>query len=145
MLADPCTPGDNPDVQQVEVPESAQFCIPSDGNVEGGAQLDGAVHACRCGGAVGGVNGVGDVAGSVYLSAQELEEGVRFPVDASGQLYLLHHLVGTVVELLFCGDDAEQVDDKCQQQYSDEDEYHCAEVVGFSVVVFQQLFHIGCF
>ena len=145
MFADACPSGNNPDVDQVEVPESSQPCIPGDGNVEGVAQLDGTVHAGRCGGAVGGINGVGDVACPVYLSAQELEEGVRFSVDSSRQLDLLHHLVGTVVKLLLCGDDAEQVDDECQQQYGDEDEYHRAEVVGFSAVVCQQLFHSVCF
>ena len=73
MLADTCSSGDNPDVDQVEVPEAAYPCVPSDGDVEGAAQLDGAVHAGWCGGAVGGINGVGDVAGSADLSAQELE------------------------------------------------------------------------
>ncbi len=114
MLADPCTPGDNPDVHQVEIPEAAQPCIACDGDVERAAQLDAPVHARRGRGAIGGINGVGDVAGSVYLSAQELEEGVRFSVDSSGQLDLFHHLVGAVVKLLLCGYDAEQVDDECQ-------------------------------
>ena len=145
MLADACAPGDNPDVDQVEVPEAAQPCIPGDGDVEGAAQLDGPAHAARGGGLVGGVNGVGNVICPVNLGAEVLEQGLRLPVGAAGELDLLHHLVGAVVELLLGGDDAEQIDDEGQQQDSDEDEYHRAEVVGFSAVVLQLLFHIGYF
>ena len=61
MLTDACTPGDNRDVHQVEVPEASQLCPARDGNIKGGAQLDGPVHAGRGRRLVGGVNGVGDV------------------------------------------------------------------------------------
>lgn len=69
------------------------------------------------------------------LGAEVLEQGVRLPIGAAGELNLLHHLVGAVVNLLFGGDDAEQVDDEGQQQDGDEDEYHRAEVVGFAAFV----------
>lgn len=114
MFTDACPPGDNPDIDQVKVPEASQSCVPRDGDVERAAQLDGPAHASRGGGLVGGVNGVGNVACPVNLGAEVLEEGIRFPVHASGQLDLLHHLVGAVVKLLLGGDDAEQVDDESQ-------------------------------
>ena len=145
IFADACASGNYPDIDQVEVPESAQLCIPGDGDVEGVAQLDGAVHACRGGGAVGGINGVGNVVDSVNLCAEELEEGVRFPIDAARELYLLYHLVGAVVKLLLGGDDAEQVDDEGQQQDGDEDEHHCTEVIDFAAVIFQSACHSMCF
>lgn len=142
ILTDACSPGDNPDIDQVEVPEASQSCIPRDGDVERSAQLDGLAHAARGGGLVGGINGVGNVACPVNPGAEVLEEGIRFPVHASGQLNLLHHLVDAVVKLLLGGDDAEQIDDESKQQDSNEDEYHCAEVVGFAAVVLQELNHI---
>lgn len=145
MLTDTCPSGDNPDIDQVEVPEAAKPCIPCDGDVEGAAQLDGPAHAARGGGLVGGVNGVGNVACPVNPGAEVLEEGIRFPVHPSGQLNLLHHLVGTVVKLLLGGDDAEQVDDEGQQQDGDEDEYYRAEVVGFAALVLQEYCHIKGF
>ena len=145
MLTDACPSGDNPDIDQVEVPEASQSCVSRDGDVEGAAQLDGPAHAARGGGLVGGVNGVGNVACSVNPGAEVLEEGIRFPVHASGQLNLLHHLVGAVVKLLLGGDDAEQVDDEGQQQDGDEDEYHRAEVVGFAMLVLQGHCHIKGF
>lgn len=67
MFADARTPGHNPDTDKAEVPEAPQLCVPCDGDVERASQLYGAVHACRGGGAVGGVDGVGDVVGSVNL------------------------------------------------------------------------------
>lgn len=78
-------------------------------------------------------------------AATVLEQGVRLSIGAAGELDLLHHLVGAVVELLLRGDDAEQVDDEGQQQDGDEDEYYCAEIVGFTAFVFQGLCHIKSF
>jgi len=137
MLADACAPGYNPDVRQIEIPETSEFCISRDGDVEGAAQLYGAVHSGWGGGFVGGINGVGDIAGSVNLSGKGAEKLIRFRVDAAGELNLFHHLVCTVVKLLFCGDDAKQVNNECQQQYSNEDEYHCAEIICFCIVTAQ--------
>lgn len=142
MLTDACPSGDNPNINQIEIPEAAKPCISRDGDVERAAQLDGPAHAARGGGLVGGVNGVGDVACPVNPGAEVLEEGIRFPIDSPGQLDLLHHLVGAVVKLLLGGDDAEQVDDESQQQDSDEDEYHRAEVIGFASVILQELNHV---
>lgn len=135
MLADACTPRDNSDIDQVEVPEAAQPCVPGDGDVEGAAQLDGTAHAARGGGLVGGVDGVGNVICPVDLGTEVLEQGIRLPIGAAGELNLLYHLVGAVVELLLGRDDAEQVDNESQQQDGDEDEYHRAEVVCFSSFV----------
>ena len=45
---------------------------------------------------------------------------------------------------LFGGDDAKQVDDEGKQQYGDENEHHCAEVVGFAMVIFQGLWYARC-
>ena len=102
-------------MDQVEAPEAAQLCVPGDGDVERAAQLDGPAHAARGGGLVGGINTIGKIICSVYLRTEELEQGIRLPIGAAGELNLLHHLVGAVVELLFGGDDAEQVDDESQQ------------------------------
>ena len=67
--------------------------------------------------------------------AQHWHSFAGLHIGAAGELDLLHHLVGAVVELLFCGDDAEQVDDEGEQQHGDEDEYHRAEVVGLASFV----------
>ena len=83
MLADTSAPGDNGNVHQVEIPETAQLCPARDGDVEGGTQLDGPVHAGRGRRLVGGVNGVGDVFGSFDLGTEEVKKLVCFSVDTS--------------------------------------------------------------
>ena len=50
----------------------------------------------------------------------------------TGQLDLLYHLIGCVIQLLFRGDDTEQIDDKCQQDNGDKDEEHRGEIVGLT-------------
>ncbi len=123
MLADAGVPGDNRDVHQVEVPEAAQLCPARYGDVEGGPKLDGPAHAGRGGRLVGGVNGVGNVFRPFNLRAEEVKKLLCLPIDAPGELDLLHHLVCTVVQFLFGGDDAEQVKDECQQKHRYEDEH----------------------
>ena len=83
MLTDAGSSGDNRDVYQVEVPESSQLCPACDGDVEGGTQLDGPVHAGRGRRFVGGVYGVGDVFGSFDLGTEEVKKLVCFSVDTS--------------------------------------------------------------
>ena len=46
------------------------------------------------------------------------------------QLDLLYHLVGCMVELLFCADDAENIQDESQQDDRDEDEQKRAQIIG---------------
>lgn len=137
MFADTGTPGDNPDMYQVKVPEPAQLCFPRDRDVEWAPQLDGIPHPGGCGRLIIGIDGVCDVLRPAYLGAEELEQLLRLVIDAPCQLYLLHHLVGTVVQLLLRGYDGEQVDDEGDQQHRYEDKDQCAEVAGFSPVVFQ--------
>lgn len=83
MLTDAGSSGDNCDIYQVEVPESSQLCPARDGDVEGGTQLDGPVHAGWGRRFVGGVNGVGDVFGSFDLGTEEVKKLVCFSVDTS--------------------------------------------------------------
>ena len=137
MLTDARSSGDNRDVHQVEVPEASQLCPARDGNVEGGAQLDGPAHAGRGGRLVGGVNGIGDIFSPLDLGTEELKKLVGLPVDAAGKLDLLHHLIRTVVQLLFGGDDAEQVQNEGQQEHRNEDEHHRTEIVDVPAFVFQ--------
>ena len=137
MLTDACPSGDNRDVHQVEVPEASQLCPARDGDVKRGAQLDGPAHAGRGGRLVGGVNGIGDIFSPLDLRTEELKKLICFPVDPSGELDLFHHLVCTVIQLLFGGDDAEQVQDESQQEHRNEDEYHGTEVVDIPALIFQ--------
>ena len=137
MLTDARSSGDNRDVHQVEVPEASQLCPARDGDVKGCAQLDGPAHAGRGGRLVGGVNGIGDIFSPLDLGTEELKKLVGLPVDAAGKLDLLHHLVRTVVQLLFGGDDAEQVQDESQQEHRNEDEHHRTEIVDVPVLIFQ--------
>lgn len=69
---------------------------------------------------------------SLDLRAQKFKERIRLAVDATGQLDLLYHLIGCVIQLLFRGDDTEQIDDKCQQDNGDKDEEHRGEIVGLT-------------
>ena len=137
MLTDAGAPGNNGDVHQVEVPEAAQLCPARDGDVEGGPQLDGPAHAGRGGRLVGGVNRVGNVFRPFNLGAEEVKKLFCLPIDAPGKLDLLHHLVCTVVQFLFGGDDAEQVQDECQQEHRYEDEHHRTEIVDITILTFQ--------
>ena len=137
MLADAGASGDNGDVHQVEVPEAAQLCPACDGDVEGGPKLDGPAHAGRGGRHVGGVNGVGNVFRPFNLGAEEVKKLLCLSIDATGKLDLLHHLVCTVVQFLFGGDDAEQVQDECQQDHRYEDEHHRTEIVDITILTFQ--------
>lgn len=137
MLADAGAPGNNRDVHQVEVPEAAQLCPARDGDVEGGSQLDGPAHTRWGGRLVGGVNGVGNVFRPFNLRAEEIKKLFCLPINAPGELDLLHHLVCTVVQLLFGGDDAEQVQDECQQEHRYEDEHHRTEIVDITIFPFQ--------
>ncbi len=137
MLTDACPSGDNRDVHQVEVPEASQLCPARDGDVKRGAQLDGPAHAGRGGRLVGGVNGIGDIFSPLDLRTEELKKLICFPVDPSGELDLFHHLVCTVIQLLFGGDDAEQVQDESQQEHRNEDEHYGTEVVDIPMLIFQ--------
>lgn len=137
MLADAGTPGNNRDVHQVEVPEAAQLCPARDGDVEGGPQLDGPAHAGRGGRLVGGVNGVGDILGPFDLGTEEVKKLFCLSIDAPGKLDLLHNLVCTVIQFLLGGDNAEQVQDECQQEHCYEDEHHRTEIVDITILTFQ--------
>ena len=114
MFADAGPFGNDPDVYQIKFPEASQLCVPRDGDVEGVAKLDGPVHVALGRGFVGGIHRIGQVVGPCDLGAEELEQGFRLSVNPPGELDLFHHLVGAVVELLFGGDNAEQVDDEGQ-------------------------------
>ncbi len=135
MFADACTSGDDPDMYQVKVPEPSQFCIPRNRDVEGAPQLDGVPHSGRCGQLIVCADGICDVLRAVHLGAEELEQLLCLIIDASRKLYLLYHLVGTMVKLLLRGDDGEQVDDEGNQQHCYENKDQCAEVTGLPPVV----------
>ena len=137
MLADASAPGDNRDVHQGEVPEATQLCPARDGDVEGGPQLDGPAHAGRGGRLVGGVNGVGDILGPFDLGTEEVKKLFCLSIDAPGKLDLLHHLVCTVIQFLLGGDNAEQIQDECQQEHCYEDEHHRTEIVDITILTFQ--------
>ena len=83
MLTDSCAPGDNHDVYQVEVPEASQLCPARDGDVEGGAKLDGPAHVGRGRRLVGGTGGVGDVPGLFDLGTEEVKKLVCLSIHAS--------------------------------------------------------------
>ena len=83
MLTDTGSSGDNRDIHQAEVPEASQFCPARDGDVEGGAKLDGPAHAGRGRRLIGGVNGVGDVLGPFDLGTEEVKKLVCLSVNAS--------------------------------------------------------------
>ena len=97
---------------------------------------DGPGHPGRCGRFICGVNRIGDIVGSLDLRTEEIKEGIRLAVDAAGQLDLLDHLIGCMVQLLFCRDDAEQVDDKGQQNNGNEDKHYRGKVVGLTPLIF---------
>ena len=137
MLTDARSPGNNRDVHQVEVPEASQLCPPCDGDVKGRAQLDGPAHAGRGRRLVGGVNGIGDNFSPLDLGTEELKKLVCLSIDAAGKLDLLHHLIRTVIQFLFGGDDAEQVQDESQQEHRNEDKHHRTEIVDIPAFVFQ--------
>ncbi len=83
MLTDACRPGDHRDVDQVEVPETAQPGLARDRDIERAAQLDGPVHSGRGRRFIGGVNGVGDVLCAPDIRTEEVEELVRLRIDAA--------------------------------------------------------------
>lgn len=83
MFADACRPGYDIDADQAEVPETAQFCLPLDGDVERAAKLDCLVHPRGSGRLVGGIDGIGDVVGSPDLRAEEIEKLFRLRIDAA--------------------------------------------------------------
>ena len=136
MLADAGAAGHHRDVDQIQVPEAAQLGLALNGDVEGRPQLDGPGHPGRRRRLVCGVDGVCDILRPLDLRAQEVKERFGLSVDTAGQLDLFHHLIGRMVQLLFRRDDAEQVDDKGQQDNSDEDKHHCGEVVGLTPLIF---------
>ncbi len=137
MFTDAGSSGDDCDIYQVEVPEASQLCPACDGDIKGSAQLDGPAHAGRGRRLVGGVNGIGDIFSTFDLGTEEVKKLVCLPVDAPGELDLLHHLVCTVVQLLFGGDDTEQVQDECQQEHCNENEHHRTEIVDIPILTFQ--------
>ena len=139
MLADAGTAGHYGNPDQVEVPETAQSALARDRDIERAAQLDGAMHPRGSRGLVGCINGIGDVLRPADLGTEKTEKFLRFRIDTAGQLDLLYHLVGVVVQILFCGDNGKQVNDKSQQQYGDKDKNNGTEIVGVSPVIAQGL------
>ena len=136
MLADAGAACHHRDVDQIQVPEAAQLGLALNGDIEGRPQLDGPGHPGRRRRLVCGVDGVCDILRALDLRAQEVKERFGLSIDTAGQLDLFHHLIGRMVQLLFRRDDAEQVDDKGQQDNSDEDKHHCGEVVGLTPLIF---------
>ena len=137
MFADAGAAGHHCDVDQIQIPEAAQLCFTLNGDIERSPELNGPGHSGRCGRLVCGVDGVGYVFRSLNLRAQKFKERIRLAVDATGQLDLLYHLIGCVIQLLFRGDDTEQIDDKCQQDNGDKDEEHRGEIVGLAPFALQ--------
>lgn len=139
MFTDAAASGDYRDVDQIEIPEPAQFRIALNGNEKRRTQLYGICHTRRSGGFVSSINGVRDVFGALNLGTQKIEQVIGLTVDAAGELDLLDHLIGGMVKLLLGRNNAEQVDDKGQQQNGNEDEDQRTEIVGLTPLVVQHL------
>lgn len=98
----------NPDGNQVEVPEAAQITLSGYGNIKGCSNLyligrDRAVHL-PC-----------ELLYPVHLAGEKGKKGGGIVVDAAVQLDLLGQLVSTVIHFLLNGNDMEHVQDKCDQ------------------------------
>lgn len=139
MLTDTGAAGYYVDPHEVKVPKAAQLCLSCDRDVERGAKLDGIMHPGGSWCLVGRINGIGDVLRPTDLGTEKAEKFLRFRIDTAGQLDLFYHLVGAVVQFLFCGDDGKQVNDESQQQYGDKDKNNGTEIVGVSPVIAQGL------
>lgn len=97
MLADAGAAGHHREVDQMQVPEAAQFGFALNGDIEGRPQLDGPGHPGRRRRLVCGIDGVCDILRALDLRAQEVKERVGLAVDAAGQLDLLDHLICRMV------------------------------------------------
>ena len=128
MFTDSGTPCYYIDTDKTEVPEAPQLCAAFNRDIEGRSQLDSIAHARRGGRVIGGVNRICDIFRPLNLGAEKFKHLICFRIDTAGKLYLLYHLVRTVIQLLFRGNDRKQVNDKCQQQHRDKNEYHGAEI-----------------
>lgn len=97
MFAHTGSTGYNVNSYKIEIPEAAQLCFDGNRDIEWIAKLDCPVHPGRSRGAVGCINGIGDVFRPGYLGGEKLEQFFRFRVNAAGQLNLLYHLICTMV------------------------------------------------
>lgn len=115
----------NPDRNQIEVPEAAQITLSGHGNIKGSSNLylisgDRAVHL-PC-----------ELLYPVHLAGEEGKKGGCIVVDAAVQLDLLGQLVSAVVHLLLNGNDMEHVQDKCDQDDGHQNIDKAADVGGFT-------------
>lgn len=110
MFAHPGSLRNNPDGNQVEVPEAAQITLSGHGNIKGCSNLyliggDWAVHL-PC-----------ELHYPVHLAGEEGKKGGCIVVDAAVQLDLLGQLVSAVVHFLFDGNNVKYI-----QYESDQDD-----------------------
>ncbi len=121
MFAHPGSLRNNPDGNQVEVPEAAQIALSGHGNIKGCSNLyliggDWAVHL-PC-----------ELLYPVHLAGEEGKKGGCIVVDAAVQLDLFGQLVSTVVHFLLNGNDMEHVQNKCDQDDSYQNIYEAADI-----------------
>ena len=89
-------------------------------------------------GLIGGVNRIRDVFRALNPGAEKVKHCISFRIDTAGKLYLLYHLVRTVIQLLFRGNNRKQVNNKCQQQNRNKNEYHGTEIICFRPLAAQR-------
>ena len=98
MLADSGSLCNDPDGDQVEVPEPAEVACPGYGDIKRRSDLD----------LVGGdrtVHVPGEFLYPVHLSGEKRKKGVRIAIDTAVQLDLLGKLVSTKIHFQLDGND----------------------------------------
>ena len=132
MFAHSGSLSNNPDRNQIEVPEAAQITLSGHGNIKGCSNLylisgDWAVHL-PC-----------ELFYPVHLAGEEGKKRGCIVVDAAVQLDLLGQLVSAVVHLLLNGNDMEHIQDKCDQDDGYQNIYEAADVGSLAFFRLDQL------
>lgn len=125
MLADSGSLCNDPDGDQVEVPEPAEVACPGYGDIKRRSDLD----------LVGGdrtVHVPGEFLYPVHLSGEKRKKGVRIAIDTAVQLDLLGKLVSTMIHFLLDGNDMEHVQDQCDQDDGHQNIDKAADVGGLA-------------
>lgn len=121
MFAHSGSLSNNPDGNQVEVPEAAQIALSRHGNIKGCSNLyliggDWAVHL-PC-----------ELLYPVHLAGEKGKKGDCIIVDAAVQLDLLGKLVSTVIHFLFDGNNVKYIQYESDQDDSYQNIYEAADI-----------------
>ena len=121
MFAHPGSLRNNPDGNQVEVPEAAQITLSGHGNIKGCSNLyfiggDWAVHL-PC-----------ELLYPVHLAGEKGKKGGCIVVDAAVQLDLLGQLVSAVIHFLFDGNNVKYIQYESDQDDSYQNIYEAADI-----------------